>query len=60
MDEEARFNSRRSEIAQTTTCANPAAPMPRTLPTTSWRAETEDSRISIRRFSFSSASPCST
>lgn len=45
---------------QTTTWSSPAAPMPSSLPNMGCRADTDDSRTSIRRFSFSSPSPCST
>ncbi len=38
-------------------CSKPAAPRPNTLPVSSCLAETEESRTSITRFSFSSLTP---
>ena len=46
-----------AEMSQTTICISPAAPSPITFPLRSCLAETEDNRISMSLFSFSSLTP---
>ena len=41
-----------TEAAQTAAWIKPALAMPRTFPSNSWRVDTDESKISIRRFSF--------
>ena len=45
------------DMSQITICISPAAPSPITFPVNSCLAETEDNRISMSLFSFSSLTP---